>query len=99
MIGKSYDGTLANGVAATGVEGLKTIVPICAISAWYNYSRRGGIRQNTNYPGGSLNPTHHVQRHRPERPRSAQPAEPAHDAVRPGQRGHQQRRQRRHRRR
>ena len=28
MIGKSYDGTLANGVAATGVEGLKTIVPI-----------------------------------------------------------------------
>ncbi|HYI17051.1 MAG TPA: CocE/NonD family hydrolase, partial [Solirubrobacteraceae bacterium] len=57
MIGKSYDGTLANGTAATGVEGLKTIVPISAISAWYNYSRRGGIRQNTNYPGGSLNPT------------------------------------------
>ena len=28
MIGKSYDGTLANGVAATGVEGLKTIVPV-----------------------------------------------------------------------
>ena len=28
MIGKSYDGTFANGVAATGVEGLKTIVPI-----------------------------------------------------------------------
>ena len=27
MIGKSYDGTLSNGVAATGVEGLKTIVP------------------------------------------------------------------------
>jgi len=57
MIGKSYDGTLANGVAATGVEGLKTIVPISAISAWYNYSRRGGLRQNTDYPGGSLNPT------------------------------------------
>ncbi|WP_170179352.1 CocE/NonD family hydrolase [Solirubrobacter pauli] len=56
MIGKSYDGTLSNGVAATGVEGLKTIVPISAISAWYNYSRRGGIRQNSNYPGGSLNP-------------------------------------------
>jgi X-Pro dipeptidyl-peptidase len=57
MIGKSYDGTLANGVAATGVEGLKTIVPVSAISAWYNYSRTGGIRHNTNYPGGSLNPT------------------------------------------
>ena len=57
MIGKSYDGTLANGVAATGVDGLKTIVPVSAISAWYNYSRTGGVRHNTNYPGGSLNPT------------------------------------------
>src|SRR3954447_85113 len=57
MIGKSYDGTLSNGVAATGVEGLKTIVPISAISDWYLYSRTGGIRTNTNYPGGSLNPT------------------------------------------
>jgi X-Pro dipeptidyl-peptidase len=56
MIGKSYDGTLANGVAATGVEGLKTIVPISAISSWYNYSRTGGVRHNTNYPGSSLNP-------------------------------------------
>ena len=56
MIGKSYDGTLSNGVAATGVEGLKTIVPVSAISAWYNYSRTGGIRHNTNYPGSSLNP-------------------------------------------
>ncbi len=33
MIGNSHDGTLANGVAATGVDGLKTIVPISAISA------------------------------------------------------------------
>ncbi|GAA2926973.1 hypothetical protein GCM10020221_23630 [Streptomyces thioluteus] len=37
MIGKSYDGTVANGVAATGVDGLKTIVPIGAISSWYDY--------------------------------------------------------------
>ncbi|PAF11621.1 hypothetical protein CHH61_26330, partial [Shouchella clausii] len=43
MIGKSYDGTLANGVAATGVEGLKTIVPIGAISSWYNYYRYEGL--------------------------------------------------------
>jgi X-Pro dipeptidyl-peptidase len=57
MIGKSYDGTLANGVAATGVRGLKTIVPVSAISQWYLYSRTGGVRHNTNYPGGSLNPT------------------------------------------
>ncbi|WP_405824434.1 Xaa-Pro dipeptidyl-peptidase [Streptomyces sp. NBC_01390] len=37
MIGKSYDGTIANGVAATGVKGLKTVVPISAISSWYDY--------------------------------------------------------------
>ncbi|KOG29271.1 Xaa-Pro dipeptidyl-peptidase [Streptomyces resistomycificus] len=37
MIGKSWDGTIANGVAATGVKGLKTIVPISAISTWYDY--------------------------------------------------------------
>ncbi|GGX07554.1 X-Pro dipeptidyl-peptidase [Streptomyces malachitofuscus] len=37
MIGKSWDGTIANGVAATGVEGLETIVPIAAISTWYDY--------------------------------------------------------------
>src|SRR5699024_5031417 len=42
MIGKSYDGTIANGVAATGVDGLKTIVPIAAISNWYDYYRSNG---------------------------------------------------------
>ena len=50
MIGKSYDGTFANGVASTGVDGLTTIVPISAISDWYDYSRMGGIRFNTHYP-------------------------------------------------
>ena len=59
MIGKSYDGTLANGVAATGVEGLSTIVPISAISQWYEYSRTGGIRHNNNYPGSSLSAADH----------------------------------------
>nr|WP_308300985.1 MULTISPECIES: Xaa-Pro dipeptidyl-peptidase [unclassified Crossiella] len=43
MIGKSYDGTIANGVAATGVPGLKTIVPIGAISSWYDYYRSDGV--------------------------------------------------------
>lgn len=52
MIGKSYDGTLANGVAATGVEGLKTIVPIGAISSWYNYYRYEGLTYYNNGPGG-----------------------------------------------
>ncbi|MGW5685332.1 Xaa-Pro dipeptidyl-peptidase [Nonomuraea sp. NPDC003754] len=49
MIGKSYDGTLANAVAATGVEGLETIVPISAISSWYRYQRSNGVVYNYNY--------------------------------------------------
>ncbi|MEV0796096.1 Xaa-Pro dipeptidyl-peptidase [Kribbella sp. NPDC050281] len=49
MIGKSYDGTLANGVAATGVRGLKTIVPISAISSWYDYTRSGGVPYSDDY--------------------------------------------------
>ena len=55
MIGKSYDGTLANAAAATGVDGLTTIVPISAISSWYMYSRSNGIRFNTNYPASLSN--------------------------------------------
>ncbi|MGH2776105.1 MAG: Xaa-Pro dipeptidyl-peptidase [Actinomycetota bacterium] len=53
MIGKSYDGTLANATAATGVEGLTTIVPISAISSWYDYTRSSGIRtRNNDYAAG-----------------------------------------------
>ncbi len=55
MIGKSYDGTLANGAASTGVDGLSTIVPISAISSWYDYARSNGIRFNTNYPSSLSN--------------------------------------------
>ncbi|WCB92066.1 Xaa-Pro dipeptidyl-peptidase [Baekduia alba] len=50
MIGKSYDGTLTEGVSALGVHGLTTIVPESAIDDWYRYSRMGGIRFNTHYP-------------------------------------------------
>lgn len=50
MIGKSYDGTLANGVAATGAEGLTTIVPVAAISSWYDYNRWQGVPKSYNYP-------------------------------------------------
>lgn len=50
MIGKSYDGTLANGVAASGVEGLRTIVPIGAISSWYDYNRYQNAVKSFNYP-------------------------------------------------
>ncbi|HEY4020214.1 MAG TPA: CocE/NonD family hydrolase, partial [Pseudonocardiaceae bacterium] len=37
MVGKSYDATIAEAVAATGVPGLRTIVPVEAISSWYDY--------------------------------------------------------------
>ncbi|WP_086838105.1 Xaa-Pro dipeptidyl-peptidase [Amycolatopsis kentuckyensis] len=42
MMGVSYNGTLPNAVASTGVEGLETIVPIAAISSWYEYYRNDG---------------------------------------------------------
>jgi X-Pro dipeptidyl-peptidase len=42
MIGKSWDGTIAEGVASTGIAGLKTIVPIASISDWYDYFRAAG---------------------------------------------------------
>ncbi|ASR37477.1 Xaa-Pro dipeptidyl-peptidase [Prauserella marina] len=42
MTGVSYNGTLPNAVASTGVEGLETIVPIAAISDWYDYYRENG---------------------------------------------------------
>nr|WP_245799400.1 Xaa-Pro dipeptidyl-peptidase [Virgibacillus siamensis] len=42
MVGVSYNGTLPNGVATTGVEGLKTIIPTSAISSWYDYYRANG---------------------------------------------------------
>ncbi|HEX6343207.1 Xaa-Pro dipeptidyl-peptidase [Umezawaea sp.] len=43
MIGKSWDGTITQGVAATGVAGLRTIVPIAAISSWYDWFRSDGV--------------------------------------------------------
>ncbi|WP_406315637.1 Xaa-Pro dipeptidyl-peptidase [Streptosporangium sp. NBC_01639] len=52
MIGVSYNGTLPNAVAATGVKGLKTIVPIAAISSWYDYYRaNGGVLAPGGYQG------------------------------------------------
>ncbi|MEU4525964.1 Xaa-Pro dipeptidyl-peptidase [Amycolatopsis sp. NPDC024027] len=42
MMGVSYNGTLPNAVASTGVAGLETIVPIAAISSWYEYYRHDG---------------------------------------------------------
>jgi X-Pro dipeptidyl-peptidase len=50
MIGKSWDGTIANAVAATGIRGLATIVPISAISSWYDYMRFNGVKRLRDYP-------------------------------------------------
>ena len=56
MIGKSYDGTLANAVASSGVDGLSTIVPISAISSWYDYTRSNGlITRGNSYPSSLSN--------------------------------------------
>ncbi|QDI92195.1 Xaa-Pro dipeptidyl-peptidase [Salicibibacter halophilus] len=55
MYGKSYDGTLANAAAATGVEGLETIVPVTAISSWYDYYRSNGALYHYNGPNGLAN--------------------------------------------
>jgi len=43
MVGTSYNGTLPNQVATTGVEGLRTIIPVSAISSWYDYYRANGL--------------------------------------------------------
>jgi X-Pro dipeptidyl-peptidase len=51
MIGKSWDGTIAEGVAATGVDGLKTIVPESSISSWYDYFRANGAVLARESPG------------------------------------------------
>ncbi|MEV6397477.1 Xaa-Pro dipeptidyl-peptidase [Streptomyces sp. NPDC051907] len=52
MMGISYNGTLPTAVAATGVEGLKAIVPISGISSWYDYYRaNGGVVAPGGYQG------------------------------------------------
>ncbi|NGY63613.1 CocE/NonD family hydrolase [Lentzea sp. NEAU-D13] len=53
MLGVSYNGTLPNAAAAANIPGVKTIVPIAAISSWYEYARDQGIGYkgwDTNYP-------------------------------------------------
>ena len=43
MSARSYLGTMCIGVATTGVEGLKTIIPEAGISNWYEYYRHNGL--------------------------------------------------------
>jgi X-Pro dipeptidyl-peptidase len=52
MLGTSYNGTLPNAVASTGVEGLEAIVPVSAISSWYDYYRaEGAVKAPGGYQG------------------------------------------------
>lgn len=51
MKGVSYNGTLPIMVASSGVQGLKAIVPIAAISNWYDYYRANGLVVG---PGGYI---------------------------------------------
>ncbi|MCH9275534.1 CocE/NonD family hydrolase [Bifidobacterium amazonense] len=56
-IGKSYDGSVPNGMAATGIEGLKTIVPISAISSQYDwYHPHGALLNGDDADGGWFEP-------------------------------------------
>jgi predicted acyl esterase len=43
MMGTSYNGTIPEAAATTGVIGLDAIVPISAISDWYDYYRANGM--------------------------------------------------------
>ncbi|MFI7520438.1 CocE/NonD family hydrolase [Micromonospora globbae] len=47
MQGVSYVGTLPNAVATQGVPGLRTVVPIAAISSWYRYVNDQGVAWST----------------------------------------------------
>ena len=47
MTGRSYAGTTQFGLAATGVEGLKTIVPVSGIASWYDYYNCQGVNIGT----------------------------------------------------
>ena len=54
MMGTSYNGTIPIAAATTGVEGLEAIVPISAISDWYDYYRANGM---VRAPHSSSNPS------------------------------------------
>ena len=50
--GLSYLGTMSNGLASTGVDGLEVIIAEAGISSWYNYYRENGLVTSPGgYPG------------------------------------------------
>lgn len=55
MTGVSYDGTLPILASTTGVPGLETVVPISALTNFYDYYRVGGaVVEPAGYPGEDL---------------------------------------------
>lgn len=50
--GISYLGTISNGLATTGADGLEVIIAEAGISSWYNYYRENGLVTSPGgYPG------------------------------------------------
>ena len=50
--GISYLGTMSNGLATTGADGLEVIIAEAGISSWYNYYRENGLVTSPGgYPG------------------------------------------------
>ena len=50
--GLSYLGTMSNGLATTGIDGLEVIIAEAGISSWYNYYRENGLVTSPGgYPG------------------------------------------------
>lgn len=55
MTGVSYDGTLPILASTTGVQGLEAVVPVSALSNFYDYYRVGGaVVEPAGYPGEDL---------------------------------------------
>jgi len=52
MTGRSYAGTTQFGLATTGVEGLRTIVPVAGIASWYDYTNAQGTFGTWEYTVG-----------------------------------------------
>ena len=54
MTGFSYSGATALEVAASGVKGLKTIVPVSAPASWYDYTNSQGTPTTAEYDYGAF---------------------------------------------
>jgi X-Pro dipeptidyl-peptidase len=52
MTGRSYSGTTQFALATSGVEGLKTIVPVAGIASWYEYTNSQGVANSIPYSTG-----------------------------------------------